>query len=133
MPYGDRWRKHRRIFHQYFRPTASETFRPIQAKKVQDLIFNLLDSPEQFLDHLKTYVRYDPLNIRKTKMQVSYAAAIVVSSIYGQEIEVKDDPYVKIADQSAELIIESFLPGAALVNMFPIRTTSHIYMNKANI
>lgn len=54
MSYGDRWRKHRRVSHQVFRPLASEKFRPVQLEKAQDLLFNLLESPDEFLDHLKT-------------------------------------------------------------------------------
>lgn len=43
--------------------------------------------------------------------------------MYGQEIEPKNDPYVKIADETSELMTESFLPGAAFINMFPIRAS----------
>ncbi|KAJ6508852.1 cytochrome P450 [Mycena sanguinolenta] len=34
MPMGDKWRKHRRMFQQHFHQDVSQTYRPIQMKKI---------------------------------------------------------------------------------------------------
>lgn len=46
-----------------------------------------------------------------------------MSTTYGQEVKPKDDPYVKLADESSELVLHALLPGASLANRFPIRAS----------
>lgn len=58
MPYSDRWRQHRRLFHQTFRPKASLRYRPIQLKKMHEFLQGLLSSPEDFMLHYKTCVTF---------------------------------------------------------------------------
>jgi hypothetical protein len=54
MPYGPRWRQHRRLFQQRFKKTASLSYRPEQTRKVIDMLHGLLISPEDFRDHAQT-------------------------------------------------------------------------------
>ena len=54
LPYGDRWRLHRRLFHQAFNMNAAMTFRPTQMKKAHELIINLMNTPDDFMTHLET-------------------------------------------------------------------------------
>jgi cytochrome P450 len=54
-PYGPVWHAHRRIFQQAFNPRASLEYRPVQIEKVNDMLYSLLDSPEEFRTHIKTY------------------------------------------------------------------------------
>lgn len=54
MRYGDNWRRHRRIFHQKFRPEAAITFRPIQMRNVHHLLCRLTENPDDFMDCLRT-------------------------------------------------------------------------------
>ena len=52
LPYGDRWRLHRRFFHQTFGPEAVHRFLPPQHRKTCQLLRQLLDAPEQLDDHV---------------------------------------------------------------------------------
>ena len=52
MPYGDRWRLHRRFFHQTFRLQAVHRFLPYQRRMVCHLLLRLLETPEKPDDHL---------------------------------------------------------------------------------
>ena len=54
--YGTRWRNMRREFHRYFHPTASQQYRPIEVKATHELIRRLLDTPSEFLEHIRLYV-----------------------------------------------------------------------------
>lgn len=54
MPYGDMWRAHRRASHQKLRYEAALELRPIQLSKIHELLVHLSDSPNSFMDHLKT-------------------------------------------------------------------------------
>jgi hypothetical protein len=54
MEYGARWRYHRRIFQQYFKPEASINYQPIQTRKVNDMLYSLLKTPANFMEHYRT-------------------------------------------------------------------------------
>lgn len=61
MHYDDTWRKNRRTLHQRYRPDAALAYRPIQMKKVHELLRNVLAEPENFVDHYKQYVPFSSL------------------------------------------------------------------------
>ncbi|KAF7348414.1 O-methylsterigmatocystin oxidoreductase [Mycena sanguinolenta] len=103
MQHGDRWREHKRIFHQYFRREAIPAYRPIQLRKIQDLLRGLLSAPEDFEAHLKTV-----------------AAAIIMATIYGHDIiQHTHDRFVSLAEEGGKRFNGSVLPGAFAVNTFP--------------
>ncbi|KAF8189663.1 cytochrome P450 [Pholiota molesta] len=52
--YGPTWHAHRRVLQQTFKPVTSLEYRPIQVEKINDLLWSLLDRPEDFKTHLKT-------------------------------------------------------------------------------
>lgn len=52
MKYGTRWRCQRRIFNQAFRAEAALSYRPMQERKAQQLVCDMLDNPEEFLKHV---------------------------------------------------------------------------------
>ena len=56
MPYGDRWRRGRRVFEQNFRKTASQHYEPVQLIKVRELLKALLTSLDEPGPHFKTCV-----------------------------------------------------------------------------
>ncbi|KAF7362823.1 O-methylsterigmatocystin oxidoreductase [Mycena venus] len=103
LPIGDRWRSHRRILQQHFRRDISRQYRPIQMKKVHDLLHGLLSNPEDFRELIKTL-----------------AAAIIMSTVYGYEVEPSNDRFVTICDAAVRKLADSFFPGAVAVNAIPI-------------
>jgi hypothetical protein len=52
MPYGDRWRLHRRFFRQIFRTEPVQRFMPYQHRRTCHLLRWLFDTPEQLDDHV---------------------------------------------------------------------------------
>jgi len=54
MPYGDKWRKQRRIFQQLYKPDVALAYRPTQVKKVNDMLYGILTSPDDFRAHFRT-------------------------------------------------------------------------------
>ena len=48
LPYGDRFRKHRRMMWQHLNERAVRSFRPIQRSDVHVFLGNLLDAPEKY-------------------------------------------------------------------------------------
>ncbi|KAJ7837671.1 cytochrome P450 [Mycena olivaceomarginata] len=103
LPIGDRWRRHRRILQQHFRRDISRQYHPIQMKKVHDLLHGLLSNPEDFRELIQTL-----------------AAAIIMSAVYGYEVEPSNDRFVTICDAAVRKLADSFFPGAVAVNVIPI-------------
>ncbi|KAF7365142.1 O-methylsterigmatocystin oxidoreductase [Mycena venus] len=103
MHVGNRWRQHRRMFQQHFRPDASRHYRPIQMNKVYQLLQGLLSSPQDFRELIKTL-----------------AAAIIMSTVYGYEVKPSNDRFVSLSESAVQKIGESVFPGAVAVNAFPI-------------
>ncbi|KDQ55455.1 hypothetical protein JAAARDRAFT_180898 [Jaapia argillacea MUCL 33604] len=103
MPYGDKWRRHRRLVHQEFRADATAQYHPIIMKNVHFALRNILATPEDFLAH----VRY-------------IAAATVMSIAYGYEVAPTNDRFVQIVEDAVAMLSQAFFPGATLVNYFPM-------------
>ena len=53
LPYGEEWRRRRRAFHQYFNINAVSNYLPIQRREVHAFLRRLLDTPENFLHHVR--------------------------------------------------------------------------------
>ncbi|KAF7346478.1 hypothetical protein MSAN_01875900 [Mycena sanguinolenta] len=102
MPRGNKWRERRRLFQQRFRRDAAAAYRPVQLRKIQDLLRGLLSTPEDFAVHIK-------------KM----TAAIILDTIYGYDIKNMDDRFVYLTEEAVERLSDIVLPGASIVNTFP--------------
>ncbi|KAJ7366653.1 cytochrome P450 [Mycena albidolilacea] len=102
MPYGEKWRQYRRLFHQHFRREAIPTYHPVQLKKIHGLLRDLLSTPEDFVEHTKTL-----------------ASAIIMATVYGYDIKPKHDRFVYLADEGVKRFCEVVLPGGFAVNTFP--------------
>ena len=51
MPYGPRWRKHRRVIHQLSNDGAVRAQLPIQQQKARELLRRLRDAPQEYADN----------------------------------------------------------------------------------
>ncbi|KAJ7627566.1 cytochrome P450 [Mycena polygramma] len=99
--YNDEWRKDRRILHQRFRPDAAPSLHPIELAKTQELLINLLETPNDFTTHFKTY-----------------PTSIMMYLLYGHQISAKD-PLVEITYEALGMFSGSVVPGTLIVNVFP--------------
>ncbi|KJA26057.1 hypothetical protein HYPSUDRAFT_347562 [Hypholoma sublateritium FD-334 SS-4] len=80
MPYTDRWRRHRRMFHQYFQPRKLSEYYPSQSKMTIGLLDQLSRSPDNFASHIRQYV-----------------SSIVLKAAYGYDVQPENDFYVNLA------------------------------------
>ena len=53
LPYGMWWRRQRRSFHQFFNINVVSKYIPIQRREVHAYLRRLLDTPENFLHHIR--------------------------------------------------------------------------------
>ncbi|OAX41845.1 cytochrome P450 [Rhizopogon vinicolor AM-OR11-026] len=103
MPYGERWKKHRKMFERQFRPVVAPTYWPILRKEAHGLIRNILDTPGDLIEHLH-----------------HNAASVIMNVIYGIEIAPRGDKYIDIAEEALDGMAKAAAPGAFLVNIFPL-------------
>ena len=53
QPYGMEWRRHRKSFHHFFNIDAVSKYLPIQRREVRAFLRRLLDTPDNFLHHIR--------------------------------------------------------------------------------
>ncbi|EIW55506.1 CyP450 monooxygenase [Trametes versicolor FP-101664 SS1] len=101
--YGPLWRRHRRAFHQFFNPSAITQLRPMQRSQVNHFLHRLLDTPEQFTEHIRHLF-----------------AATIMRVAYGIEVAEENDEYVTMAEEGLAAFSSLLVPGKYLVELFPI-------------
>ncbi|GJE96483.1 cytochrome P450 [Phanerochaete sordida] len=97
--YGDGWRKHRRFFTEHFRPELVPGYYAKQVKGVDKLLRNLLDSPEEFREHIRLLT-----------------TATILDIIYGFHIEA-GDPLIELVQQAMNTLNEFMNTGVYLVDV----------------
>ncbi|CAA7266287.1 unnamed protein product [Cyclocybe aegerita] len=103
IPYGDRFRNYRRLFHQSIgTPASMSEFHAVEEKETHRFLKNVLAQPEHLADH-----------VRRT------AGAIILRISHGYEIQENKDPFVTLADEATEQFSLSTAPGGFLVNLIP--------------
>ncbi|KAI0351218.1 cytochrome P450 [Trametes cingulata] len=104
MPYGERFRKHRRWMHEAIGTKEKlESYRTIQLREAHNLVRNLLNTPGRFLEHLHLYV-----------------GATMLEITYGRRITSLEDELVAVADRAIEGVNNAGTPGSMIVDFFPV-------------
>ncbi|KAF9237858.1 cytochrome P450 [Melanogaster broomeanus] len=104
LRYGDRWRLHRRFFHQSFKADAVSRFAPMQQQKAHQLLHRLLQSPEKYFDHL-----------------FEYTSSVIINGIYDYDPLSPDDHMLDIIGRALKLVVAVATPEvAAVLGAFPI-------------
>ncbi|KAF8510098.1 cytochrome P450 [Gautieria morchelliformis] len=103
QPYGKTWRKHRSLYHKQMNQIAAKEFQPSQLAAARGLLRLLVESPEDYLQHIR-----------------HMAAGIVMGIAYGREVSPKGDPFVALSESNAREFARALRPGAFLVDIFPI-------------
>ncbi|PCH40605.1 cytochrome P450, partial [Wolfiporia cocos MD-104 SS10] len=104
MKYGERWKKHRKWAQNAYNDKETlKTYRPVQTREVYALLSGFLNTPDKFHTHIKRYV-----------------AALIMETAYGHSITTADDEYVRMADEALAVTTEAGIPGATIIDIFPI-------------
>ncbi|KAJ9161080.1 Cytochrome P450 [Coniochaeta hoffmannii] len=102
-PYGPFWRRWRKLLHSGFMQRRSESYRPIQSLESNVLMHELLQTPENFREHLERY-----------------AASVIVSITYGRRVEdVKTDIVVRRNAEAMDRLTSVNIPGKFAVERYP--------------
>lgn len=133
MPYGDKWRAHRRLFNKHFRPEMVHTYYPIQTKEVHTLLRSLVHSPDQFSKHVYRYaLYYNDYGGSHKRFLILFsrgrlAASVVLMISYGYQVTSEDDAYVVLANSALSKLGQAGIFGTYLVDYIPLcKFSSHI-------
>ncbi|KAI0662177.1 CyP450 monooxygenase [Cubamyces menziesii] len=102
MPYGQTWRRHRRLFWQHFHPGVVSKYHTIQREASCRFLQKLLASPARLEDH----IRYT-------------FASSVLKAVYGIEVAERGDKIVDTVELAMEGVALGLTPGAFLVEYLP--------------
>uniref|UniRef100_A0A8H7XP64 Cytochrome P450 n=1 Tax=Psilocybe cubensis TaxID=181762 RepID=A0A8H7XP64_PSICU len=104
LPYGDLWRRHRKLLQQCFRRKISTQYEPIQTAKTHNLLNDLLRTPSDFIEHCK-----------------KNSSAMIMSILYGQDISDEiSAQFVSVAEETVTALGKCLRPGKHMVSYFPI-------------
>lgn len=103
LPYGDRFRRYRRLFHSLVGGQATlKNFLPIEEVETRRFLRRVLAKPEDLQTH-----------IRKT------AGAIILRISHGYEVKENNDPFIDLAEKATEQFSLATTPGGFLVDFVP--------------
>ena len=146
MRYGELWRRHRKIIHQKFHPTAVEEYYPVQIKHARYtfplisqqmyltgnslLLQRLHETPDDFVDHVR---HNSGAIIMEACCSPFYSLFFLVNLqinsqiVYGIKVLPKEDPYIATAENAIAGVTVAGNPGAFLVDVLPICTSAYSY------
>ncbi|KAJ7283455.1 cytochrome P450 [Mycena rebaudengoi] len=103
LPYGDRFRRFRRLFHNIIGSRAAiKQFLPVQDVEARRFLRRVLAKPDDLSKH-----------VRKT------AGAIILRISHGYEVKENNDPFVELAERATEQFSLSTAPGGFMVDVIP--------------
>jgi hypothetical protein len=112
-------RSQRKLAHQVFHPTASKNLRPHALKAAHSLLRRQLERPGDIMGNLHQFV---PLFfiVNYLLTAPSMAADAIMLITYGLEMQSDNDPYIEVSDYAIHLVQKAAIPGAFLVDLFPV-------------
>ncbi|PPQ79328.1 hypothetical protein CVT25_002558 [Psilocybe cyanescens] len=96
-------RQRRRLMHNSFHPVAATLFQPHLLKATRNLLKRYLDIPDDIVGNIRNMTR-----------------DIILSITYGLDVQPEDDPFIEVAERAIEGSLIASMPGAFLVNLFPV-------------
>ncbi|GJJ11037.1 hypothetical protein Clacol_005268 [Clathrus columnatus] len=100
--YGERWRRDRMYFHQFFNQNVVEDYHEVQMKYTKALLKRLYHSPEDYRSHLRCIL-----------------GASVLEVTYGIEVTSEKDPLLVLSETTIQRATEAGIPGTYLVDILP--------------
>ena len=120
LPYGDRFRKHRKLVTQVLSAQAVLAYHDLQTNNTKKLIQGIFSEPNKF-DHLVfRYVSFFLMAICSLLFcRSSYSTLFQVT--YGIDVEGDEDAVISLFAESLSRLVEEGPPGARMVDFLPFR------------
>ena len=127
-PYGERWRKERRIFHSQMNMNSAPKFQSVQVHQARLFLKQLVDHLNELALSVRGYV-YKVFKRRLPDPIFRVVGATIIDVVYGIQVTGITDPYIMRPEKSINMIAAAIMPGAFLVDLFPLRTCLHIFLH----
>ena len=101
MPYGDGWRRQRKMMHKLLNGNQKAVFKPFQDLESRALLFHLLKQPESWYLSLGRF-----------------SNSVIMSVIFGCRTD-PEDPNLSAVYKVQEEFVPYMMPGASIVDTFP--------------
>ncbi|GJJ11034.1 hypothetical protein Clacol_005265 [Clathrus columnatus] len=101
--YGEKWRRDRTYFHQFFNQTAVENYHEVQMKYTKVLLKRFYQSPDDYRSHLRCSL-----------------GGSILEVTYGIEAISEKDTLLVLSENTVQRCAEAGIPGTYLVDIFPI-------------
>ncbi|KAL1700731.1 cytochrome P450 [Schizophyllum commune] len=103
LPYGARHRASRRLIQQVIgTQSAVHKFDEIEESEIRKFLKNLLDTPDDFAEHVR-----------------HMTGSIILRISYGYHALPREDPFIKLANEATEQFALASSPGGFLANLVP--------------
>ncbi|TFK73304.1 cytochrome P450 [Pluteus cervinus] len=103
LRYGNIWREHRKAFQLGFRKEMIGTYHPIIELETNKFLRRLIAHPKDLKEHCQFF-----------------PASIVMSIVYGHELESSEDPILVTTKRAIQLGNPTIMTGALLMITFPV-------------
>lgn len=123
MPYGDKWRRHRRWLLDVIQNTKDiidvSTMQQIQTAR---LLKGFVGSPDTFLTHIKLSIIPSRASWAfSAKHLHRWSAAMMMKLAYGFDVTTLKDEYIELIEEALKATTGSAGPASTLVDLFPPR------------
>ncbi|KAG1729369.1 cytochrome P450 [Suillus lakei] len=103
LPYGETWRRHRKIFYQVLRAEASVSYHEIYSRSANELVINLLNATSDLKKHTEVYT-----------------GSLIMAVTYGHATHANEDPFLALAHELLDIAKQIMSPErAAMFTAFP--------------
>jgi len=102
LPYGDAWRRWRKVLHTGFHSRRAETYTPVQSLEGKVTLVDMLAKPHEWERNFKRY-----------------AASVMTSVSYGRRVKSIDEWIVKENIAAMDYLMSVNIPGKYLVESWP--------------
>lgn len=122
LPYGERWRRQRRLMQRYFDPQAVNTFRSQQESEVKRLLKRLLANPQDFQRSVKRYELYVLHRVHfvfDADVLFRLASGVIMKVAYGHTVSAELDPLLEKFERAGNMIAEAGESGGNIFDFFP--------------
>lgn len=109
-PYGEAFRKARRVLNSALNSRVAKTYWPIQEGEVHSYLKRLLESPEHFREHIKRT-----------------SGGIILKVAYGYSLEKSNDPVLPLVEAATDSFGRA-VTGGHIVDYIPFRAHRNFFL-----
>ncbi|KAJ7818071.1 cytochrome P450 [Mycena olivaceomarginata] len=130
MTYGDPWKKLRRAAHDGLTRQVSASYTPIQEREASILVKSMIEQPSLWDQNLRRKAFF-AINFHLLIVASRSAASGLLGIVYGlPSLDSTDDPLITRVDDFIRRLVRATLPGAFLVEIFPVMKRLPSWMAK---